>query len=293
MTHFAEALANAITESGALILSDYEMFLLASDIYREKSAKYLRGDHPSIDQYRRSRSILKDADVIASDKDYRRLWRVMSHGAIPADEVVCAADPFCYISHISAMQRYGLTLRRPEALHITRPSSKLGKSMISEQLQRGVERLTFDGHVIEFPKLTQIKHPRVVRGRKIEVKTTSNPGEVRVVRGTNARVGSIGQVFLDMLTDPQICGGMGHILDVWEETAETYLEEIVARIDAAGSGLVKVRAGYILEERMRIDHSKLRCWVAFAQRGGSSVLDPSQPYQDVFSEKWMISLNVR
>lgn len=292
-TYFAESMGQMINEGAALLLSDYDMFLIASDIYKENKTKYLRGDHPSIDQYKRTRNALKRTDVIGADRDYRRLWRVMSRGMMSADEAVCAADPFCYVSHISAMQRYGLTLRRPEALHITRASPTLGKKMISEQLEKNEERLTFNGEVIQFPKFTQHKHPRNVRGRKIEVKATNNLGAMREVRGSNVRVASIGQVFLDMLVDPQICGGMAHVLDVWEEHARIYLEEIVERIDVAGSGLAKVRAGYILEERLKMKHAQLLCWADFAQRGGSRVLDSSQPYKNKFSEKWMISLNVR
>ncbi len=51
-----------------------------------------------------------------------------------AEEVACLADPFCYVSHLSAMQRYGLTDRSPEALHITRPSRPVWNAMKAEKL---------------------------------------------------------------------------------------------------------------------------------------------------------------
>lgn len=292
MTHFAEALASAIESSEKILLSDYEMFLMACDIYRAKKVKYLRGEHPSIEQYKRARAVLKDASVIDGDKDYSRLWRVVSRGKEVADEVVCSADPYCYISHISAMQRYGVTLRRPDALHITRPTADVVKGLLIKQQATDHPRLMFSQEVLKAPALKQVGHPHKVRGRKLTLKKTKFVGTSRQVRGSNVRVASIGQVFLDMLDDPGLCGGMSHVVEVWEEHAQTYLKEILQRVDEAGTGIVKVRAGYIISERMNLQTKFLDGWEAYAQRGGSRRLDPDNDYAPLFSEKWMISINV-
>lgn len=291
MTHFAEALASAIESSEKILLSDYDMFLMACDIYHAKKVKYLRGDHPSIEQYKRARAVLKDARVIDGDKDYSRLWRVVSRGREAADEVVCSADPYCYISHLSAMQRYGVTLRRPDALHITRPTAEVVKGFLVDQQAKDNPRLIFPQEVLKAPALKQVGHPRKIRGRNLTVKKTKFPGTARQVRGSNVRVASIGQVFLDMLDDPELCGGMSHVVEVWEQHAKTYLKEISQRIEDAGTGIVKVRAGYILSERMNIKSEFINGWEAYAQRGGSRRLDPDRDYAPNFSEKWMISIN--
>jgi len=111
-------------------------------------------------------------------------------------------------------------------------------------------------------------------------------------RSNDVRLSSIGQTFLDMLQKPDLCGGMSHILDIWEEHAETYLDEIVAAVDTTTSGLVKSRAGYILEERLELNHPGVGPWKALGQRGGSRKLDPSKEFTPTFSETWMISINV-
>lgn len=80
-----------------------------------------------------------------------------------------------------------------------------------------------------------------------------------------------------MLTEPSLCGGMHHVLDVWENEASQWVQEITAAIDQLDVKIVKVRAGYILSEVMDIDHPALHNWEKFAQRvdHGSSTLMPS------------------
>ena len=292
MTYFAEAIASAIEASEEILLSDYDIFLMACDIYRAKTVKYLRGEYPSIEQYKRARAVMKEARIIDADKNYSRLWKVVSRGKATADEIVCSADPYCYISHLSAMQRYGVTLRRPEALHITRPTNEVVKSLLEERRTEDRTRLTFSQEVVRTPALTQVRHPRKVSGRNLSVKKTKFPGASRSVRGSKVRVASIGQVFLDMLEDPKICGGMSHVLEVWDKHAQTYLKEISERVNEAGTGIAKVRAGYILSERMGINIKYADAWEIHAQRGGSRKLDPDADYAPRFSEKWMISINV-
>jgi predicted transcriptional regulator of viral defense system len=292
MTYFAEAIASAVEASGGNLLSDYDMFLMACDIYRAKTVKYLRGEYPSVEQYKRARTILKEARIIEADPDYSRLWRVVSRGKEAADEVVCSADPYCYVSHLSAMQRYGISLRRPESLYLTRPTNEAVKSLLEGRKTEDRSRLTFAQEVVKAPTLLQVSHPDKVRGRKVSVKKKKISGTFRPVRESKVRVASIGQVFLDMLEDPKICGGMSHVLEVWAEHARTYIKEISQRVDEAGTDIAKVRAGYILSERMGILSKPIDAWESCAQRGGSRKLDPDADYAPRFSEKWMISINV-
>ena len=121
---------------------------------------------------------------------------------------------------------------------------------------------------------------------------TKSAGANLTIRGSDVRISTIGQTFLDMLQKPDLCGGMPHVLEVWEQHAETYLDSIVAAVDSASSGLVKSRAGYILQEYLGLNHSSISDWTAFSQRGGSRKLDPSQNYAPTYSETWMISINV-
>ena len=222
--------------------------------------------------------------MIRLDRDYeKRGLRVLAVPDLPAENITCLMDPICYISHLSAMQRWGLTNRIPDALMLTRPDSETA----SVQLRAMTDALGEDEPIPS--KLKKILHQRTghpshVRNRAVRVHESKLAGAFLKIRGDDARLSTIGQTFLDMLQKPNLCGGMSHILDVWEEHAQTYLDEIVTTVDTATRGVVKSRAGYILEEYLGLRHQRIESWRALSQRGGSRKLDPTKDYAATYSE---------
>ena len=266
------------------------MFRAIQAIYSEGRALYLRKAVPDSADYARLRKNLVDCNVLAVDPDYaRRAFRIPNNPDLPADDICCLVDPFCYVSHLSAMQRYGLTNRRPEALHLSRPAARLLRDMAMEKMQAD-QGLAMPAD--KALRLHAVQHPPRVRKRKVHLFQTAHPGQSIAVRGGHARIATIGQTFLDTLDSPALCGGMVEVLDIWRAHAATYLDDIAAAVDRASPGIVKVRAGYILDEMLGIADDRIEAWRKFAQRGGSRLLDPAKGYAPRFSDKWMISLNV-
>lgn len=292
MTHRAEALAKQLVAHGEPIVSDYTLLLLLRKAYRDEKIKYAREETPTVDVFRRTKTVLRGENIIKSDADYGALSRVISISDASADEIVCLADPFCYISHLSAMQLYGLTDRRPEALFITCPDTVGYRERLKQRFEAdyGVKVAEIDPQHQLRPTLAH--HPARVRRRPVDAFASKFIGDWRPRRGTFARVASIGQTFLDMLDRPDRCGGMIHVLEVWQEHAPTYLDEIIQRVENETRPILKVRAGYILDEVLSVADARVENWVRFAQRGSSRILDPHAPFAPTFSEKWMISINV-
>jgi predicted transcriptional regulator of viral defense system len=190
------------------------------------------------------------------------------------------------------MQRYGLTDRRPEALHLTIPAIDMLKGLMKAKIELDYGPEMKDLPLNEIHRLTIVHHPSTVRKRHIDTFATKNYGQSIRVKGSYARVSTIGQTFLDMLDEPQKCGGMAHVLDIWQEHAKIYLSDIVTAVENAPKPIHKVRAGYILDEVLRVQRPEIQNWVSLAQRGSSRLLDPTKPFTSTFSEKWMISINV-
>lgn len=290
LTHAGSHLADLLKDNGKPVLSQFDFFRFVWRMYRESSGKglYLRSDTPGQSEYVRLKSILRDAGVIGTDRDYgKRVIRVLSISDLPAEDIVCLLDPTCYVSHLSAMQRWGLTDRSPRVLLLTRPDRK---AAAEELISYRTEALGKD-ETNPFPS-TIVGHPTRVRGQAVRILESKSVGKCLKSRGSSVRLSTIGQTFLDMLQRPDLCGGMYHVLDVWGEHAETYLPEIVAAVETTSSGIVKSRAGYILEERQGLRHRGIERWKKSGQRGGSRKLDPTKDFAPAYSATWMISLNV-
>ena len=288
-TRATSYLAGLLEESDTPVLTQFDFFQIVRQMYRESADKklYLRHVTPSREDYFRLKSSLNNQGVIGHDRDYgARVIRVLAVSDLPAEGIVCLVDPTCYISHLSAMQRWGLTDRRPDALMLTRPDRKT----TATRLRAYMAQTLGEGETNLFP-LKIVGHPLVVRRRAVRIHESKTAGVFLKTRGDGVSLSTIGQTFLDMLQRPDLCGGMSHVLDVWEEHAKTYFEEIVAAVGAAKSGLVKSRAGYILGERLGLHHPEIESWKVCAQRGGSRKLDPSKKFAPTYSETWMISLN--
>lgn len=286
MTNLGEAVATRLRKLDRPVIGDIHIIKAMYDVYAEGKVRYLRGERPSYSAFERTRSILKAEKIIGRDLDYGRFWRVNTVPDRTADEIVCLLDETIYISHLSAMQGYGLTNRRPSKLHLTRSDGTYWQQVKHRMLSELSIYTEFNLPVL------RTHHPHSVRGRALSISSTKHFGLSTQLRNSYARLSSIGLTFHDMLSQPTLCGGMAHVLDVFQDHALTYLEEIVTEIDRSESAIVKVRAGYLLDERLGIKDPRIERWANFAQRGGSRILDPQKPFKATYSEKWMISINV-
>ncbi|MFN9055266.1 MAG: hypothetical protein ACK5V6_20285, partial [Pseudanabaena sp.] len=199
---------------------------------------------------------------------------------------------FCYMSHLSAMSYHGLTDRIPKKLFISSPPNDTWRSLAKEKMQKdlGDDFESYCEHGL--PKLVR---PNMKKIDKTDLHCLSSKhlGAYKNVRGRSLRVSTVGRTFLDMLRNPELCGGINHILDVFDEYGEKYLRLITDDIDKNGEPIDKVRAGYILNERLGINNNEIiNGWSSLAQRGGSRKLDSSSEYSPEWSDKWKISLNI-
>jgi predicted transcriptional regulator of viral defense system len=289
----AQEVAQRLEEGRAPIVTPYQLFQILCQIDRNCGEVQSEPAPPDLADLKKIATDLLRANKLAQDRDYgRRAYRILSNGDSDAEDICCIVDPFCHISHLSALQRYSFTDRRPVALHLTAPDLDAARELIQASVMRDYGAQAEIQDAATLPKPVHVKHPDRARKRKLRVLTTRHPGISQPLRGSFARIATIGQTFADTLTEPALCGGMPHILDIWREHAPLFLEEIVATIEHTRRDISKVRAGYILDEILGIRDSRVDAWQRFAKRGGSQVLDPAKGFAPNYSEKWMLSVNV-
>lgn len=304
--NFYDAVWRTLVERGLPVVVEYELFSILRSLHfkGDYKGRKLRLAHsaPTRDRYRNvvskllsERYLRPDPDFYPSEEwgrydrgyNYARVFRISDVPDGSAEDITAILDPFCYISHMSAMQRYSLTNRIPEALILSTPRN-WGVAR-DEKIHADYGDSLSPGEYIA--PLSQLTWPDMIRRRKVVLNKTVRKPNIKNIRGSIARIAAVGETFVQALDRPELCGGMEHTIEVWENHANTYLDEIIVAVDQAKESIIKVRAGYLLNERLGIHDHRILAWAAFAQRGGSRKLDASAPYVPTFSEKWMISLN--
>ena len=293
-TEFKKLLLNDLGKVDEPLVTRYRLGILTHKIIRSKSGFSIKGveSQSELAWFNGCLRSLEDTGVLIPDPDLpNSAYRILGRPADDLEEAVCAVDSFCYLSHLSAMAHHGLTDRMPAKIFISSPSPREWSADAEKKMKTD---LGADLQLYREERMPELKRPKLTRLGGLEVHRFSSKrwGAFKKVRNGLLRVSSMGRTFLDMLRNPELCGGMRHVVGVFMEHGKTYDNLIIDEIDRNGSPIDKVRAGYILEEKLGLGNDVIHSWSDLAQRGGSRKLDASAEFADEWSEKWCISLNL-
>ncbi|MFN9607093.1 MAG: hypothetical protein ACK571_02330 [Pseudanabaena sp.] len=279
------------------VISKYQFGLTVNKIYRSKfysgEPVDLHKDFAEKADIAKHLKLLLNEGVLFPHKNLSNIFTLLGRSNGDPEDIACTVDPFCYMSHLSAMSYHGLTDRIPKKLFISSPPNDTWRSLAKEKMQKDLGD-SFESYCEHgLPKLVRPTNMNKIDKTDLYCINSMRLGAYKNVRGRSLRVSTIGRTFLDMLRNPELCGGINHILDVFDEYGEKYLRLITDDIDKNGEPIDKVRAGYILNERLGINNNEIiNGWSSLAQRGGSRKLDSSSEYSPKWSDKWKISLNI-
>ncbi|MCH7544406.1 MAG: hypothetical protein IIB65_12305 [Proteobacteria bacterium] len=294
------ALALEIGRLEQPVVTSYDIGRLVFRLYQAKTHEgeklsRIHKDYPERQDYNRLVKTLLRAGVLREKKTVPNpdVFTVLGTGQPSSGEVACCVDPFAYVSHLSAMEWHGLTDRIAKTLFISSPAPPDWKKFSLERMLKDLGSSEAYA-VYRYSRLPQLRRLNLAKvGRETVHRHASlHPGAFIAVRDRRLRVATIGRTFLDMIREPDLCGGIYHVLGVYREHVERSLRLVVDEIDRHGTKIEKMRGGYILEERLGLKHGTIDEWVKFAQRGGSRKLYAHSEYSPRFSEKWCLSLNI-
>ena len=294
----SKAITLAIGELEQPVVTSYQLGVILFNLYKTKNYKgeaiaSLQKSHPDSETYNRKINQLQEEGILTSYKGFptKSVFSLLGRSHDLVDDIVCTVDPFCYVSHLSAMEYHGLTNRIPSKLFISSPAPKQWKIYAREKMEKDLKDDLGIYNQNNMPELKKTRFEKIDR-REIHRFNSVHWGAYKNIKGRMMRVSTIGRTFLDMLKNPELCGGINHVLEIFEEHADNYLQLIIDEVDQHGGPIDKVRAGYILDERLGLVFKEKKDWLKSAQRGGSRKLDASSEYEPVWSESWCLSLNV-
>ncbi|WP_285412471.1 hypothetical protein [Variovorax sp. efr-133-TYG-130] len=237
--------------------------------------------------------MLTSFGLISSAKEFKpgSVFHIFGRNRPLSMEVACSVDPFAYVSHLSAMEYHGITDRLPKVLYLSTPPAQEWKEQAEARMDKDLKEFK-EGYLAA--KLPALRFQKIERidGVRVELMRRSHRGAFKIIKSPPIRVAMVGRTFLDMLREPDSCGGMLHVVDTYREYAGKYFKLILDEVSSHGTLIEKARAGYLLEQVCGRFDPVIDDWASAVQRGGSRKLDPQAEYSPFFSERWALSVNV-
>lgn len=293
------------------VLDDYPYSVITKEkialqIYRFYLEKNYKGER--IQQIRKQYAAPKDYDnnihklqrsgvLSPIDSDYSQFstnqlqecYVIKGKREYTPQETLCALYPYGYISHLSAMEWYGLTDKIPVDIYFTTCAPTDWRHRAAEDVD--IE----EAHLFDLKSFTA-KYPKNIKldGRSVVISSETNYVDPLEVSESPLRVSTIGKTFIDMLRDPQKSGGEEHVLEVFLEHGKKYSSLIVSALEKYGRKIDRARTGFVLDKMVGAKSSKLDALrlESSKTRGSSKVLSPNRPFASDYDEDWSLSLNV-
>ena len=267
------------------VVTGYELGVLA--------ATQATDDPISLSLYTNIVRVLTSFGLISPAKEFKAgtVYQLFGRNKPLPMEVACSVDPFAYVSHLSAMDYHGVTDRFSKILYLSTPPEREWKEQAAARMDKDL-KIRKEGYLAA--KLPVLKFQKFERidGMRIELVRRSHRGAFKTIKSPSIRVAMVGRTFLDMLREPELCGGIQHVVDTYREYAVKYLKLIIDEVGQHGTSIEQARAGYLLETVCGLSDPVIDAWASKVQRGGSRKLDPQAEYASVFSERWALSVNV-
>jgi len=200
-------------------------------------------------------------------------------------EVLMEIHPYACLGYLSALFYHGMTETMPKVITAVAPSD--GKGGL---LPPGTDADDWEG-------LEPVKGRRVANVLGWPVRWRSAKPEryfgFELYRGGGfpLRVTTPERTLVDGLRAPELCGGLPNVLGGWASSKDFLdVDSVVYQVERLDEGILRQRVGFVLDE-LDLSHGALEGWRARKERGGSSKLLASAPYQPSYDERWDLSIN--
>lgn len=214
------------------------------------------------------------------------------------DKIICAIYPFGYLAYLSAIQHYKLASYKTSSIYFVCPSRSEWKTNCLKRLKKTLPEWNDKdkGVPLFYADLNDLipTYPveEQILGSQFILFNQKKSANFEVWK--DVRVEYIIDLYVDMLRNPQFCGGLEEVIKIYNNTIDGYLDAIVSFLNSdAGTQIDRARFGFICQKYLHINHPAFEQWREEQKnkRGGSRKLVASLEFDPVFDEDWNISIN--
>jgi predicted transcriptional regulator of viral defense system len=281
-----EATCDKLNKLDQPAISKYE---LAFIIYEQTLS--IDNESLSHTEYKKIINSVRIKTLLSNHDNHHAYFYLFGKNKASIYDIICSIEPFCFISHLSAMEYHGLTNRLPKLVFLTSPPPKRWKELAEIRMKKdykSLETIADNG----LPELIRIQ-PKALSTYTLNWYHSLQQGSFKNIQGSPLRVSTLGQTYLDMVKKPDFCGGIHHVIEVFQEHGKMHLPLILHAVDTHGTQIAKIRVGYILSEICNLKNKTIDKWQEEeVQRGGSRKLDAASEYSSQYSERWCLSINI-
>lgn len=200
-------------------------------------------------------------------------------------EILMELQPYAALSHASALAFHQMTEQLPKEIHVSVPSD--GSSWLQPV---GTKESDWVGSAFVRGHMADAIGDRPVHWHRLVSKRIFGMAEFDD-RGFPVRVTTPERTLLDGLVHPEWSGGFMNVLKAWVSYRDlANVETIVRYVDQFGIGVLRQRAGFLLDQ-LQLNHPALEHWATLARRGGSSKLNGGAAFASKYDERWQLSIN--
>ena len=292
--HLQDAVATwLITEYKKPGISFVELFIKVQDLFNEKKFHGIKlsGVHGNSKlENIMSKTIehlfkIKIFLEISTFNEKSKIFITQKYLEDSSDEKpICSFYEYGYIGYLSALHIHGLTDRFPKIINYVVFSRSEWK-----------EKYFFKNDFLKIYGKKYIMPVYPVNGnlpdKILKIKNDSNVKDFITKSDGIIRVRTIEALFIDCLREPDLCGGLDHVIDIYEEYGENFSNKLIDYTDKNGSLIDKARVGFILEKFCEVQSNRFQFWKKQMIRGGSRTFYSKNSHSSWYDPEWCISLN--
>lgn len=230
----------------------------------------------------------------------------------PSSEMaISALYPLGFLSHLTAMNLYGIGTTKSTGIYITCPNRVDWKNLCLKKIKNRFKLLnvnvmpsakdytSFNNLILSNQAiLDPYPHQSVLEeaGSTKPLIIVNRKNIVESEWWNHSHIQNIVDLYIDMLRSPHYCGGISHVLFVYKEQLLKDKELLFAIIDSlnnSGTIIDRARFGYIFDKILNINSSIILKWKEEQKdkRGSSRKLFSNFDFNSFYDEDWNISIN--